>query len=1154
MLHIRLLGSFQLTYKGQPYTAVQSVRVQALLAYLALQAGTAQTRRHLAFLFWPDSTEEQAHTNLRKLLHSLRQSLPNPDAYLAIERTTVLWQKAAPYWLDVAELTDLLYQLEQTPGDGALPARVAALYRGDLLLGCYDDWLLLLREQYRQRVQGALERLVIWQEEQRAYAEGLRYAHQLLTLDPLAETTYQHLMRLYALQGDRSAALRSYHECVKMLQRELGVEPSEATQQIYQRILNRDLQTGTAPVKPPALLPETVSLVGRQDEWQLLQAAWQQAAAGQTQFVAICGEAGIGKSRLAAEYLHWASHQGILTAQARSHEAQGALAYAPVAELLRTEAISKRLAGLDAVWLTEVARLLPTLLAQRPTLPHPQPLTESWQRLRFFEALARAIIGEDQPLLLLFDDLQWCDQETLAWLHYLFSHYNHRRILVIGTVRDDELNKTHAFVGLQTALNRAGQLTQIKLAPLNATETTTLATQLATSDLTAAQATELYSATAGNPLFVVETLRAGSRQAIDPTNQATRTGLPPKVYAVLQYRLTQLSPLAQQVAALAAVLGRSFSYAVLHAALGQEEDKLVDTLDELWQRRIIIERGATYDFSHDRLRDVAYAEISGARRRLLHRRVAEALAAIHASDLRLVYGQLAAHYDGAGMTAAAVAYYQQAGDQAQQLYARHEALSYYARALALAEGNDVVPAILTSRAQLLLDLYEGHAAAADYERLRQQARTQNDPKGELAALLGLGWAHYIIAMDQPDSAAVAGAWDWYEGAYQVAKRLGDIHGMVRARVGIRYHVMFSHAYADQSQAHIDEALALSRAVGDEELVLDSVLAAIHFRKPIEWEREGEAQLARFPQPGDRTKWTELNFLLLVIHGLRGNFARAVAYGDTCIGLAIESGVPPVQYPSYKAIALIQLGRYDTAWASLQQEVVDQNHPFSRTYKAFVTALYLIDTLAYEQAVALLEGVVEEATQLRRPWLRDLALVHLSRALALSTPGASQTLCARDQELAAMSSTLLARIVGQPSVARGEIALALGRPAAALQPVDEGMLAAASEGRLPDLLMGQEVKARLLLQLARAEEALSTAEEALTLATSMQAAPLIWRLHEARARALQQLDRPAEARQGFQLATTLIHTLAAAIPEPALKAGFLAHPRVSSIIAMQATPS
>lgn len=145
---------------------------------------------------------------------------------------------------------------------------------------------------------------------------------------------------------------------------------------------------------------------------------------------------------------------------------RGGLAYAPVVQWLRTEDLREGLSTLDDVWLTEVARLMPELLVEQPDLAPPGPLTESWQRQRLFEALARAVLGGGQPLLLL-DDLQWGDRETLEWLHYLLRFDRRARLLIVGAVRPEETGGEHPLGWLVPELRRRGQPVEIGLGRLD---------------------------------------------------------------------------------------------------------------------------------------------------------------------------------------------------------------------------------------------------------------------------------------------------------------------------------------------------------------------------------------------------------------------------------------------------------------------------------------------------------------------------------------------------------------------------------------------------------------------------------------------------------------------------------------------------------------
>jgi predicted ATPase len=542
-----------------------------------------------------------------------------------------------------------------------------------------------------------LDQLIRLLEDRRDYRSAICYAQRLLGHDPLHEETYLRLMRLHAIDGNRPHALRVYHTCLTTLQRELGVEPMAATRKAYERLLN----TETAPESlwtSSVTFTTALPLVGRQTEWQQLLTIWRRANQAGAQFVLITGEAGIGKSRLAEELLTWAAQQGFTAASSRCYAAEGSLAYAPVTDWLRAEGIRTSLHKLDVIWLTEVARLLPELLTEQPDLPHPEPMTEGWQRQRLFEALARAVLAPKQHLLLVLDDLQWCDRDTLEWLHYLLRADPHAKLLIVCSARSEETEFNRFLTMLLWHLRQDRHFTEISLAPLSAQETARLATNIIGTEVEADRAVHLHNETEGNPLFVVEIVRAGLgrivQQGTDGTDQAVSTtrcahrsaALPPRIQNVIESRLAQLSSPARELAGLAAVIGRRFTFDVLTESSDSDQGTLVCGLDELQQRHIIREQSAAaYDFSHDKIRDVTYAQLSTARRLLLHRRVALGLEKVYTADLDGVSGQVGMHYERGGLVRQAILSYQRAAVVAQRIYANQEAIDILDRALGLIE-------------------------------------------------------------------------------------------------------------------------------------------------------------------------------------------------------------------------------------------------------------------------------------------------------------------------------------------------------------------------------------------------------------------------------------------------------------------------------------
>jgi DNA-binding SARP family transcriptional activator len=705
-LRVRLLGQLDLRLGESELPPLESARAESLLAYLLLHRDAPQPRQRLAFLLWPDSTEPQARTNLRHVLHHLRHGLPDADRYLEVTPRTLRWRPEAPLRLDVAVFEEALARA----GDDEVEALRQAVdaYTGDLLEGSYDEWLLEERERLRQSHLDALDRLAGGLADRGELGLAISYADRLLRLDPLREETCRLLMRLHDERGDRARALRVYHACAAALGRQLGVEPAPPTRELYETLLPRPVVAATEPQAPSAL-------VGRGAERTRLIELWRASEAGRAQLVLVSGEAGIGKTRLVEELSSWCAHRGAAIAEARAYPAEGALAYAPVAAWLRCEALIARRVRLDRRRLTELARVLPEIALT------PEPLPESEQRRRLFDALAAAILGSGAPLLLIADDLHWADRETLQFLHYLLRSAPGAPLLIAATARSEEIDG--ALTELLTALRTADRLEEIELARLSREETAVLAGPDIDTE-------RLYRETEGNPLFIVEVLRAGS---------SGRAGaLSPRVQAVIEARLGQLSEPARELVDVAAAIGREFTIDVLEHATNASEQALVSGLDELWRRRVVADQGPNgYDFTHDKLREVAYRAQSPPRRRRIHLLVARALGALHSDDPTSVAGEIAVQYDRAEAPGDAVAWYQRAADAALELYANVDALALLDRALELVSEPECELQLIEASLATLGNV-EGYGSRRLMERQRRALELADDPDPALLRSLAVG--------------------------------------------------------------------------------------------------------------------------------------------------------------------------------------------------------------------------------------------------------------------------------------------------------------------------------------------------------------------------------------------------------------------------------
>jgi DNA-binding SARP family transcriptional activator len=748
-LKIQLLGGFQLTDNESPVTNFNSPRLQEFLTFILLHRHTTQSRQRIAFLFWSDTSDRQARTNLRQLLHNLRSSLPSSDRYLITEEGTIGWNPEASFQLDVAQFEEALeaVQAAQAGADQNVLyeqlKKTISLYTGPLLPDCYDDWLLKERQQLEKSYGWALEKLVQILEERRDYQTAILKAEQLLVIDPLNEKTYRKLMNLHALSGDLANAASVYNQCREILQNELGIPPAPETEKAYQRLLSQPPEP--AQLQTLVESPEQFRLIGRHSEWKIMRDRWRMAEGGEAQFVLIRGEAGIGKSRLAEETLNWVGGQGYRFAATRAYATGGRLAYAPVVEWLKAAPVQEGLAKLKRIWLSEISRLLPDLRLEDPLIPEPEPLTNSFQRRLLFEALVRAFCGSPYPLLLVIDDLQWCDQDTLEWMGFLIHEANEGGLMVVGTARSEEIEPDHPLTSLVSDLNKTGQLAVIDLERLDEADTSTLAQQVVGRELSMQALKRIYQDTEGNPLFVVEMVRSdpsleeqeagGKGDTQQHTGDKSARRLPPKVQTVIESRLRQLSEEALKLARLAAVIGRDFNFELLLSASTRPADELVESLDELWQHRILRQRGTnSYDFSHDRIRDVAYAQISPPRLRWLHERVAQALEELYASNLEAVSGQLATHYERAGVLDKAISNYYAAGAFAQRIYANREALQMYEKGLELLER---IPTSLSrTKQELELQMALGQVYLVTYGYASSQVEGAMRRAQELCMELG----------------------------------------------------------------------------------------------------------------------------------------------------------------------------------------------------------------------------------------------------------------------------------------------------------------------------------------------------------------------------------------------------------------------------------
>jgi len=673
-LCMTLLGGLQARLDDGRAVALPTRKAQALLAYLALPLGRAHPRDKLAALLWGGIREESARASLRQALFSIRKALGESDSALRQEGDSLALDP------DNVEVDAARFERAVKEGTPEALARAIELYRGDLLAGFvvdeapFEEWVLGERERLRELALEALARLLAHQRKTGATEPAILTALRLLAIDPLQEPVHRTLMRLYMEAGRRGTALRQYQQCVSALSHELGVEPEAETKALYEEILRQRATRAepaerAAPGRPadasehraPGASHDT-ALLGRERELEALRHALDAAVGGNGRVVAVLGEAGIGKSRLVSELASEAARRGARVLVGRSYESEQILPFGPWVDALRAGRIAeqaKLLERLGSALRAELARLLPEA---------GQPPAGAVTDVRpVFESVAQviALLAEHDSVVLILEDVHWSDEISARLMAFVGRRLADRRVLLVTTAREEELVDVPAVRQALDDLRRDTPLTSLALGPLSHADTLALVRTLARSGDEGAMARlgeRGWAASEGNPFVAVETVRAQAEGAA--VGGGRGLALSERVRDVVGRRLERLSERGQTLAGVAAAIGREFEFALLQQASGLTEDDTAAGVEELVRRRVLHGIGERFDFTHDRIRDVAYGRLLPPRRKLLHRRIAEALEQARAEAADVEPLAIGLHYRDAEERDKAVEYLRQAAKRA----------------------------------------------------------------------------------------------------------------------------------------------------------------------------------------------------------------------------------------------------------------------------------------------------------------------------------------------------------------------------------------------------------------------------------------------------------------------------------------------------------
>ena len=410
MLEVRLLGQFEVLLDGRSIS-IPTRNAQSLFAYLVLHAGKAQRREQLAGLLWPDSSEENARSNLRHELWRLRKALgTQADTYLISDDLTIAFNPHSAYDLDVLQMESA--SLEDSPAEDLIAA--LSVYRGELLPGFYEEWVFVERNRLAAFFEERMARLLELLQTEGRWAEALDWGLRWIAMGQWPEPAYRALMSAYANRGDLSKAMATYERFSQGLQKDLGVGPSEQTQALYKRLktgwqpaAQKEAPTGGTQLPksqqeiaaPTLALPRVrrsnlprplTSFIGREKEIQQVERLVSEA-----RLVTLTGSGGVGKTRLAIQVA------GVLAPQFK-----------------------------DGVWWVELASLVETSASQKR---EPSPTRDAAQKRNSWLSAAGQgeLVGMDLVVQAVAKALRVQETPGLPLLEGLLEYLHDKQLLLV---------------------------------------------------------------------------------------------------------------------------------------------------------------------------------------------------------------------------------------------------------------------------------------------------------------------------------------------------------------------------------------------------------------------------------------------------------------------------------------------------------------------------------------------------------------------------------------------------------------------------------------------------------------------------------------------------------------------------------------------------
>lgn len=937
-VRILLLGP-PVVFRGESRVEIPRREVRALLYVLASQ-DIAISRDRLIDLFWPDSAEEPARKRLREALTRLRQALGRDFIETSIEQ---VWLNPDGLFVDVRQfqqrVAEVSLPLAQLPAANPLPAPIyqkmeeaVDLWRAPTFLSGtrlpdslpLEDWHRHLSMELEHRYGALLERLADHDLVLGNLEKARHWLEIATAINALNDALHERMVQVFERLGDFAGGL-SYLKKVRALYQQEGLDeiPTalERTERRFRQALLSPRERNSAVWSPER--PPQIPLFGRDTELRLLQAGWRRGGA-----LFIWGEAGSGKTRLVQELYHSITPSPrLMVATARRMDS--GLPFQPVIELLRSQVAAEEWRALPKTWLSVLSLLLPELKTIFRELPT-QEVVPSFAPSLIFEAIHQALLlfSRGRRLFFLLENAHWCDETSLAALLYLKDHgfFSHRGVLLVTARVEEPAPALLRFASQWSEGETADTADEVHLLPLSTASVAQLAAFVCGRELPSAVVDRLKEACGGNPLFLLESLRGLLAYPFLLQDSRGLTSLPVSVswQALVRQRLQGLSPRAEHVLGVAAAMGMSFRVDVLERACNLPAEEVLAALEELERLHLIVvsssENPIQYEFVQERIREVLLQEMSPARRRLVHLRIAEALKKMFPGADSSLAATLASHYEEAGEGALAFGYWLEAARYARRLSSAPEAKAAFQRAAHLLDV--LAGQIPDSR---VMDLYTAwieygfDMAQASEVRFAAGALLSQGQARENVALIRRGWLGLAVAADLCEDAE--------EGLHDLEAALPYLSINPDPLDWGRYYyergvfLVLRHQYREAAQ-ELEYALRLLEDPGD--------ARQVEWRNNIRYRLAMIYQLLGLPARGfehasrayeeSRLAFNRLGSLralasLVVVEFFRGRYREAVQHGLTALEMARGMSNPRLHGTifAFLAQAEMALGHLDDAW-------------------------------------------------------------------------------------------------------------------------------------------------------------------------------------------------------------------------------------------------